>query len=213
MEKVDYDKLRTEEVWREIPGYNGRYIMSSWDNVIDTEPELMEFNSVWNYEAERKRILKYTHIIHFMKNGKQVQKIFNHVRKDTFPDLYTISDEKVNEIKERISNNKVAVTYDLDTFNRLIYPNKLYYILDVTQTKDKKWRKPTKVEIDDKNHTFVLFKGRKYLGIGLFNLIKFKDLFPGNSKPYAEDTAKERRRLWIKKKRGSKKEYRMGIFD
>lgn len=213
MEKIDYDKLRKEEIWREIPGYDGRYIMSTWDKVIDTQPVYLVGTSVWDYEAERKRELKFTDIITLRKNNKPLQKIYNHVKRDTFPDLYTISAEKVEEIKERISKNKVAVTYDLDTFNRLIYPNKLYYILDVTQTVGKKWRKPRKVTIDDENLTFTLLKGHKYLGLGLSNLIKFKDLFPVNSKPYLEDENKERRRLWIKNKRGSTKEYITGIFD
>ena len=209
MEKVNYENM--EHIWREIPGFDGRYLISTDDRVLDLQPENMDYNSVWVYEKERKRELSVSNVVRLMKNEKQIILTFNKLKKEIFPELYTISDEEINEIKERIEKNKVAVTYDLDTFNRLIYPNKLYYILDVTQYDGRKWRKPTKVEIDDKNHTFVLFKGHKYLGIGLKNIIKFDNLFPKNGKPYEENPYNERRRLWAKNKRGSTKEYNMGL--
>lgn len=210
MEKVNYDNV--EHIWREIPGYDGRYMMSTDDRVLDLQPDVMDYNSVWVYEKERKRELVVNdNAVFLMKDGKQLSFRFYKLKKEIFPELYAITDEEINEIKERIVKNKVAVTYDLDTFNRLIYPNRLYYILDVTQYEGRKWRKPTKVEIDDKKLTFTLLKGHKYLGIGIRNLIKFVDLFPKNGKPFAENPNNERRRLWVKNKRGSTKEYNMGF--
>ena len=210
MKKVNYDKV--EHIWREIPGFDGRYMMSTDDRVIDLQPEIMDYNSVWIYEKERKRDLVINNnAVYLMKDSKQFVFRFYKLKKEVFPELYFISDEEINEIKKRIEKNKVAVTYDLDTFNRLIYPNKLFYILDVTQIEGRKFRIPTKVEIDDKNHTFVLFKGHKYLGVGLKNIIKFDDLFPKNAKPYEENPNKEKRRLLMKKKRGSTKEYNMSL--
>ena len=214
MLKVDYDKIKSDEMWREIPDCNGRYLISTDDRIVDREPVYLDCNSVWTYEKDRTRNISVSNVVRLATKGNK-RKVFtySHIKKRTFPELYDISRDEINEIRERIEKNKVAVTYDLDTFNRLIYPNKLYYILDVTQYEGKKWRKPTKVEIDDKNHTFTLFKKHKYIGVGVFNLIHFNDLMPRNGKPFAEDEAKERRRLWMKEKRGSQKEYITGIFD
>lgn len=209
MEKVNYDNVK--HIWREIPGFDNRYLMSTDDRVLDLQPEIMDYNSVWVYEKERKRELVISNVVRLVKDDKQIVFTFNKLKKEIFPELYSISEEEINEIKERINNNKIAVTYDLDTFNRLIYPNKLYYILDVTQYEGRKWRKPTKVEIDDKNHTFVLFKGHKYLGVGITHLIKFDNLFPKNGKPYEENPNNERRKLWARNKRGSTKERNMGL--
>jgi hypothetical protein len=211
MEKVNYDNV--EHIWREIPGYDGRYMMSTDDRVVDLQPEVMDYNSMWLYEKERKRDLVIKHnAVYLTKDGKRFAFRFYNLKREVFPELYYISDEKINEIKERIEKNKIAVTYDLDTFNRLIYPNRLLYILDVTQTEGRKWRIPTKVEIDDANHTFVLYKGHKYLGVGLKYIILFDDLFPKNGRPYEEDPYKENKRCGMKKKRGSTKEYNMGLL-
>ena len=203
MEKINYDKLPKNEIWREIPDYDGRYLISTDDRIIDQEPQTLDYNSVWCYEKERTRNVSIDNGVRLVKNNKVTQKRYYHVKRKTFPELYDISKDEINNIKERIRDNQFAITYDLDTFNRLIYPNRLYYILDVTQYENKKWRKPTKVYIDERKLTFTLLKGHKYLGIGLFNLILFDNYFPKNGKPFALDPSTERRKLWIRNKRGS----------
>lgn len=211
MEKVDYDKIKKEEMWREIPDYNGRYLISTDDRIIDREPVNLDYNSVWTYDKERTRKISITNVVRLSDGKKRKYFTYNHIKKMVFPELYEISEKEIQDIKDRINANVVSVTYDLDTFNRLVYPNKLYYLLDVTQYEGKKWKKPRKVYIDDKKLTFTLLKGHKYLGIGLFNLIHFDNYFPKNAKPYAEDPATEQRRIWVKNKRGSTKEYNMEI--
>lgn len=210
MEKIDYDKIKSDEMWREIPDCNGRYLISTDDRIIDREPVNLDYNSVWTYEKDRTRNISISNVVRLTTKGNK-RKVFtySHIKKRTFPELYDISRDEINEIKERINANQYAVTYDLDTFNKLVFPNRLYYILDVTQYEGKKWRMPTRVFIDDKKLTFTLLKGHKYLGVGLTHLILFDNLYPKNGKPFAEDPNNERRRKWIQSKRGSTKEYIM----
>ena len=141
MEKIDYDKIKKEEMWREIPDYNGRYLISTDDRIIDREPVNLDYNSVWTYDKERTRRISITNVVRLSDGKKRKYFTYSHIKKMVFPELYEISDKEIQDIKDRINANVVSVTYDLDTFNRLVYPNKLYYLLLIWAEKiDSDWK-------------------------------------------------------------------------
>ena len=103
-----------------------------------------------------------------------------------FPELYGISRSRVSEIK-RIIDTCRGISYDIDEFNRLIFPNKLINLYD--KGTDDEWRRnkrekynwlrPRKVKIEDGRVT--LYANHNYFGLGTRTFIHIKDCYPFNS--------------------------------
>lgn len=173
--KITYNE---ETIWRTIPNTNERYKISNTGIIIDLVPGFS-----W---GKQPRELESTNNFYCVTNarGQRVHKHINTFILETFPDLYRISDTRKKEIKEKI-NIQDSITYTVDEFNKLIYPNKVLYIYNKYDNDRYHWKKPQKISIKD-NKTFTLHKKYKYFGVGTTHLIKFDGLFPKNAKPYAD---------------------------
>lgn len=109
-------------------------------------------------------------------------------------------EELIQTLKEKAMTQD-SITYDMDTFNAIIYPNKLiklydktYNALDKTDPKDRRkhlWKKPSIVPIS-KDGKFLIKKGHIYFGYGYTNLIYINgNMIPKNGKPFEEPITKE----------------------
>lgn len=108
-------------------------------------------------------------------------------------------EELIQSLKEK-ANTQDSITYDMDTFNAIIYPNKLIKLYDKTynvshhlDNKDRRkhlWKKPSIVPIS-KDGKFLIKKGHIYFGYGYTNLIYINNMIPKNGKPFEEPITKE----------------------
>lgn len=182
-------------MYRPIKDTNERYIINEEGIVIDTQPYYMEHMEwQWEFDPTQPREVQVTDgYIHCIKsNGKQTMYSISKILRETFPELYQISDEsKQRIIVSYLNEEQSTYAISLKDFNKMIYPNELIKIYDTTANKYKniKWKKPTVINPNARGF-IVLHKGRKYFGLGTRNIIHFNaNGLPYNAKPWAEPTS------------------------
>lgn len=180
-------------MYRPIKDTNERYIINEEGIVIDTQPYYME-HMEWQWETidptqPREVTITEEKFCYVKDNGKPAIKNIHSILKETFPELYQISDEsKQRIIVSYLNDEQSTYAISLKDFNKMIYPNELIKIYDTTANKDKnrKWKKPTVINPNARGY-IVLHKGRKYFGLGTRNIIHFDENgLPVNAKPWAE---------------------------
>ena len=182
-------------MYRPIKDTNERYIINEEGIVIDTHPAYMEHMEwQWEFDPNQPREVTITEERFSItkSNGKIILKNIFNALKETFPELFQITEEN----KQRIINsfeNEDQKTYSINIkdFNKMIYPNELIHIYDTTCNKEKgrKWKKPTIIRPNEKGNV-VLRKGRKYFGLGTRNIIHFDSRgLPYNAKSWSEPTS------------------------
>ena len=179
-------------MYRPIKDTNERYIINEEGIVIDTQPYYMEHMEwQWEFDPTQPREVTITEekFCYVKDNGKQITKTIHSILRETFPELYQISDEsKQRIIVSYLNDEQSTYAISLKDFNKMIYPNELIKIYDTTANKDKnrKWKKPTVINPNARGY-IVLHKGRKYFGLGTRNIIHFDENgLPVNAKPWAE---------------------------
>lgn len=179
-------------MYRPIKDTNERYIINEEGIVIDTHPAYMEHMEwQWEFDPTQPREVTITEerFCYFKDNGKYNTKNIHSILKETFPELYQISDESKQRIIDSFKNEKQKTySISLKDFNKMIYPNELIKVYDTTNNKEKgkKWKKPTVIRPNEKGMV-VLRKGRRYFGVGTRNIIHFDENgLPINAKPWAE---------------------------
>lgn len=183
-------------MYRPIKDTNERYVINEEGIVIDTHPAYME-HMEWQWVTiiptePREVTITEERFCYVLNNGKKVIKNIHSILKETFPELYQISDEsKQRIIVSYLNDEQSTYAISLKDFNKMIYPNELIKIYDTTANKDKnrKWKKPTVINLNARGY-IVLHKGRKYFGLGTRNIIHFDENgLPVNAKPWAEPTS------------------------
>lgn len=180
-------------MYRPIKGTNERYVINEEGIVIDTHPAYME-HMEWQWETidptqPREVTITEERFCCFKDNGKYNTKNIHSILKETFPELYQITDESKQRIIDSYLNEKQKTySISLKDFNKMIYPNELIKIYDTTNNKEKgrKWKKPTLIRPNERGMV-VLRKGRRYFGLGTRNIIHFDENgLPYNTKEWAE---------------------------
>ena len=180
--------------FREIPDFKGRYLIDLEGRIIDTTP--------YFYKKYRFLRTKYGKV-GLMKEGKERTYLIVNLIKSAFPEV-TISEKELNDIKQRLENQD-TITFDIDTFNKFIFPNKILKLFDKTYNvyhKKKEWKKPLPVSIH--NGKILLKKGHYYFGWGTTHLIRIKgNCIPQNGKQFEEHPSKQtmRKQNTLKKKK------------
>lgn len=182
-------------MYRPIKDTNERYIINEEGIVIDTQPYYME-HMEWQWETidptqPREVTITEEKFCYIKDNGKPTTKNIHSILKETFPELYQISDESKQRIIDSYLKDQKTYSISLKDFNKMIYPNELIKVYDTTNNKEKgrKWKKPTVIRPNEKGMV-VLRKGRKYFGVGTRNIIHFDENgLPINAKPWAEPTS------------------------
>jgi hypothetical protein len=195
-----------KEEFREIIGFNGRYLIDLEGRIIDTTP--------YFYNEYRFLRTKYGKV-GLMKEGKERTYLIVNLIKSAFPEV-TISDVELNDIKQRVECQD-SILYDIKTFNRFIFPNEIIKIFDKTWNKTHKkkmWKKPSPVTI--RNGKILIKKNHIYFGWGTRGLIYIKsNCLPYNGKQFEETNpkAKEIMREKNEKKRKRKQKYFTELWD
>ena len=180
-------------MYRPIKDTNERYIINEEGIVLDTQPYYMEHMEwQWEFDPTQPREVTITEErFYYIKNGKPAINNIHSILKETFPELYQISDENKQRIIDSYLKDQKTYSINIKDFNRLIYPNELIHIYDTTYNKEKgrKWKKPTIIRPNERGMV-VLRKGRRYFGLGTRNIIHFDENgLPVNAKPWAEPTS------------------------
>ena len=179
-------------MYRPIKDTNERYVINEEGIVLDTQPYYME-HMEWQWETidptqPREVTITEERFCYIKDNGKPAIKNIHSILRETFPELYQISDESKQRIIDSYLKDQKTYSINIKDFNRLIYPNELIHIYDTTNNKEKgrKWKKPTIIRPNERGMV-VLRKGRKYFGLGTRNIIHFDENgLPVNAKPWAE---------------------------
>lgn len=179
-------------MYRPIKDTNERYIINEEGIVLDTQPYYME-HMEWQWETidptqPREVTITEERFCYIKENGKVALKNIHSILKETFPELYQISDENKQRIINSYLKGQKTYSINIKDFNRLIYPNELIQIYDTTNNKEKgkKWKKPRIIRPNERGMV-VLRKGRRYFGLGTRNIIHFDENgLPVNAKPWAE---------------------------
>lgn len=182
-------------MYRPIKDTNERYVINEEGIVIDTHPAYME-HMEWQWETidptqPREVTITEERFCYIKDNGKPAIKNIHSILKETFPELFQISDENKQRIIDSYLKDQKTYSINIKDFNRLIYPNELIQIYDTTNNKEKgrKWKKPTIIRQNERGMV-VLRKGRRYFGLGTRNIIHFDENgLPYNAKPWAEPTS------------------------
>jgi len=183
-------------MYRPIKDTNERYIINEEGIVIDTQPYYME-HMEWQWETidptqPREVTITEEKFCYIKDNGKHNTKNIHSILRETFPELYQISDESKQRIIDSYLNEKQKTySISLNDFNKMIYPNELIKVYDTTCNKEKgkKWKKPTVIRPNEKG-IVTLRKNRRYFGVGTRNIIHFDENgLPVNAKPWAEPTS------------------------
>ena len=185
-------------MWREIPDYDGRYLINEDGDIIDLRPE--RTNEQWWWEDVGHKMLTATSgVVGLVRNGKFKTRNVRPIIREVFRDIILLSEEREQEIMTK-AETQDSITYDIDEFNKMIWPNTLIKLYDKTYNashhinpNDKRknlWRKPLEVPIKDGKITIK--KGHTYIGYGLTNLIYIKkNMIPYNGKPMEEPMSKK----------------------
>lgn len=183
-------------MWREIPGFNGRYVINQEGDIMDLRPEKSD-DQHWTTPIEYRMLVSNTGKVSLVKNGRYKHKKVVLLLKEVFKDLLLLGEEEIDLLNEK-AKTQDSITYTIEDFNKLIYPNKLIKLYDKTYNvshhidpKDRRrtlWRKPNVVPMT--NGKILIKKGHTYFGYGLTNLIYIKDMIPYNGKPMEEPISK-----------------------
>lgn len=182
--------------YRTIEHTDGRYLINEEGVVIDLKPQRNQKYNFWNEELPRELECNGRNVQIVYKGKRQIRAL-NTLVKSTFPELFITNKEK-EEVK-RGMEGKEHITFTVEEFNHLIYPNKVRQLYDKTfnmqghlDPKDKRkhlWQPPTKVNIT--NGKIRLYKGHTYFGYGLTHLIHFDGLMPYNGKSFEQCVSKD----------------------
>ena len=182
--------------WKEIPNYDGRYLINVEGDVMDLRPEKSD-DQHWTTPIEYRMLISNTGKVALVKDGKQYSKKIVLLLKEVFKDLLLMSEEEIEQLKQK-AKTQDSITYTIEDFNKLIYPNKVLRLYDKTYNmshhlnpKDRRktlWKKPNVVHVN--NGKIIIKKGHTYFGYGLTNLIYIKDMIPYNGKPTQEPLSK-----------------------
>lgn len=182
--------------WKEIPNYDGRYLINVEGDVMDLRPEKSD-DQHWTTPIEYRMLISNTGKVALVKDGKQYSKKIVLLLKEVFKDLLLMSEEEIEQLKQK-AKTQDSITYTIEDFNKLIYPNKVLRLYDKTYNmshhlnpKDRRktlWKKPNVVHVN--NGKIIIKKGHTYFGYGLTNLIYVKDMIPYNGKPMEEPISK-----------------------
>lgn len=183
-------------MYRPIKDTNERFIINEEGKVLDTQPYYRE-HMEWQWEIDptqpREVTITKGRFTYVKDNGKRTTNDIHFILKQTFPELYQISEQKKQRIIDSYKKqDSKTYSININDFNRLIYPNELIKIYDTTNNKEKgrKWKKPIIIRPNEKG-IIVLRKGRRYFGIGTRYIIHFNENgLPKNSKPWAEPIGK-----------------------
>ena len=183
-------------MWIEIPKYDGRYLINIEGDVKDLQPKKSD-DQHWTTPIEFRILRCCNGIVTLEKNGRYKQKKIILLLKEVFKDLLVMSEEEIELLREK-ARTQDSITYSIEDFNKLIYPNKVIKLYDKTYNvshhidpKDRRktlWRKPNAVPMT--NGKILIKKGHTYFGYGLTNLIYIKDMIPYNGKPMQEPVSK-----------------------
>lgn len=191
-DKIFLYKHNENNMYRPIKGTNERFIINEKGIVLDTRPGYMEHMEwQWDFDPTQPREVTITeeYFCIVKDKGKYIMTNIHSILKQTFPELYQISEEKKQRIiNSYLNENQKTYSISLDDFNKLIYPNKLIKLYETTAKgiKGRKWEKPTIIKPNE-NGMIVLKKGRKYFGLGTRNVIHFDENgLPFNAKSWAE---------------------------
>ena len=179
-------------MYRPIKDTNERYIINEEGIVLDTQPYYME-HMEWQWETidptqPREVTITEERFCYIKDNGKTAIKNIHSILRETFPELYQISDENKQRIIDSYLKDQKTYSISLKDFNKMIYPNELIKVYDTTNNKEKgrKWKKPTIIRPNERRMV-VLRKGRRYFGLGTRNIIHFDEQgLPYNAKEWAE---------------------------
>lgn len=182
-------------MYRPIKDTDERYVINEEGIVLDTQPYYME-HMEWQWETidptqPREVTITEERFCYIKDNGKTAIKNIHSILKETFPELFQISDESKQRIIDSYLRDQKTYSISLKDFNKMIYPNELIKIYDTTNNKEKgrKWKKPTIIRPNERGMV-VLRKGRRYFGLGTRNIIHFDENgLPVNAKPWAEPTS------------------------
>lgn len=190
-------------MYRPIKDTNERYIINEEGIVLDTQPYYME-HMEWQWETidptqPREVTITEERFCYIKDNGKPAIKNIHSILRETFPELYQISDENKQRIINSYLKDQKTYSINIKDFNKMIYPNELICIYDKTFNAERHidpydrrrrlWKKPTIIRPNEKGMV-VLRKGRKYFGMGTRNIIYFNENgLPYNAKPWAEPTS------------------------
>lgn len=177
--------------WREVPNTGGRYKCNSDGDVLDLSPRIKlidnDFEIFIADDLTKMAPLSAEGYYKIrMSDGKKKCFRPDALQLQLFPELYAISRSRVNQIK-RIIDICRGISYDIDEFNRLIFPNKLINLYDKGTDEEWKrnkrekhnWLRPRKVPIEDGR--FTLYANHNYFGLGTRTFIHIKDCYPVNS--------------------------------
>lgn len=196
-------KTSVPKQWRYIEDTDERYIISTDGTVIDLKPQIGPLDEELR-EPRELELQEQTESYNINSNTRGVYPLLRKI----YPEYYTVSDEELDDLRQRAETQQ-SITYSVDFFNRLIFPNTLLTIYDTTCNKVKFFKnakqKPLRVRIKD--NKFTLFKDRTYFAIGTKNIIHFKNLIPSNAKSWGERPNK----TWYKENEG-KNRYNTELF-
>lgn len=198
-------------MWREIPNYDGRYLINQEGDVLDLRPVQTEQH--WTTPINQRLLVKYNGSVALVSpKGKTQMYLIKPLLRKIFADILLLPQEKLNEIKEK-SETQESITYDIEDLNKLLWPNKILKMYDKTYNvshhidpRDRRrtlWEKPIEVPIVDGKITFE--KGHTYFGYGLTHIIYIKkNMIPYNGKPFKEPFTKSYMRKYSANKEKTK---------
>lgn len=178
--------------WREVPDTGGRYLCNKLGEVKDTSPKTKYIDSEFQIESENDQ-WRYVPLSSDgwyrgikLEDGSLKSFKPERLMLELFPELYFIGKNRLKEIANSI---KVCgqFTYDVEEFNRIIFPNRLIQLYDKGTKREWNYNKdytfgwwaPKKVPVI--NGKFTLRNDHLYVGIGERNIIGVDKSFPFNS--------------------------------
>lgn len=183
--------------WKEIPNYEGRYIINIDGDVIDLRPERND-DQHWTTKIEQRYLKTNNGYVNLTRGTQQKSKKINVLLRELFEEELLMSKEEMSELEEKAMTQD-SITYTIEDFNRIIWPNKLLKLYDKTYNvshhldkKDRRktlWRKPLEVPVKDGK--ILIKNGHTYFGYGLTNLIYInRCMIPRNGKPFEDPISK-----------------------
>lgn len=191
-------------MYREIKNTNGRYTINEEGIILDSNPKYLQYPDYdWSVKLTDPREIHPDDkdLVYLQLKGVTKNRNIFLIMRETFPELYTLSDERLEEYKARINDpSQKTVTFQISDINKLLFPNEIYIIYCKYNNDRKHWKKPFKINLHNGKY-YTLNKDWQYFGVGTRYLIHFKDLLPYNGKPFGEYQNKEFYRNSIDKKK------------
>ena len=140
--------------WRYIEDTHERYIISTDGTVIDLKPQIGPLDE----ELREPREIDFQEQTDSYNINRKTKGIYPLLKK-TFPEYYTVTEEEMEDLKQRAETQQ-SITYNVDLFNRLIFPNTLLTIYDTTCNKVQFFKnakqKPSRVRRTEKSSDLQL---------------------------------------------------------